>query len=528
MIRIFTKDGIELDLNPDTELEIDMSNPMFEQERISVPFSTTILLPPSPANSETLKYLAAFKSTPQVRELDVEIYDGEVFFFSGKMLFEGIDENGNIEYQFVGSSGIAEPDKSLRDYVNEGRTGKYYPLLVKRDKTGYPEFEEEDGILTETGKYIYTGQSSRQGKPKACMLIREILQRMGVYKVSIYEQTDDIGAIVGKAAVLPFDDDMTVRDFLENTCRLFCCAVFYNTNATAGVEMKDINAILAQDDYLDLSDKVSDIFSSRVESAKGYKLSFANSRPVAESNPNFDDDSLRASRTWGIYDSLSAGVSFLKSTISENVYRPMRITLPEPRDYSIKKTNTKIPYNDRILFKPCILCDLLGYLEDPKVENEINGEQFDASASFNLAECTFAQIPAALSTEDDYYSLLPRVEPADNKGVLIGNLYTDAEGPAQLTDGDVAGTYTGGFVEFAEQMSVRNLYERHHARFAEWLSVDRQVVDVDINLSSQEIANLKIWQKVMFANAFWIAKRITITLSAKYGIVGCRGEFVEL
>ena len=50
MIRMFTSSGIELELAKDMEFEIEYDNPLFEDERIPVPFSTSITFPATKTN----------------------------------------------------------------------------------------------------------------------------------------------------------------------------------------------------------------------------------------------------------------------------------------------------------------------------------------------------------------------------------------------------------------------------------------------------------------------------------------------
>lgn len=522
MIRIYTTDNVELDLNPDTEFEIEICNPMFEPEHLAAPFSTSIAFPLSPGNIYAFKCLVAFKNIPEVRELVVEIYEDTVFIASGTLVFEGINEDGELEYQFIGEE-IPDGDYGLKKYINAKRSGKYHPRLSIKDYTGIPEYEkDEDGgdNLVQTGKFFYGYEPTRGAEPLSCMHIKKIIEYLGIADGT----NGSIEDILGSSSVLPFDNEMTIREFIQNVCRLFCLAVFRMPGQDGGIEIKSIDAILGQSDFLDLSDRVSDAFSSVMESGKGYRLAYANDRKVAKYNPDFENNV--TSRIWGTFETLEEGMGIFRELVSTNQYRVLRITQPEARDYSIKSVMVPTPNNGNlssIIYRSSILSDFLGYLEDQETDTMENGEQFDSSVAFNLVECNIVD---DIVDNDHYYRITPLVSSSGNTGVLVGNLYTDLV--EQLTDGDVAGIRNRGFTKFAEPMSIKNIYERLHARFAEWLYKDKQVVDVDVDLTAQEIANYKIWEKVMFDNAFWIAKKLTVTMSVRTGISGCRGEFIAL
>ena len=74
MIEIRTKAGVVLDLAPDAEFEIEMSNPLLEGDGIPVAFSTSITFPPTETNRTVFGYLPAMMLPPTVLRVGVYIF----------------------------------------------------------------------------------------------------------------------------------------------------------------------------------------------------------------------------------------------------------------------------------------------------------------------------------------------------------------------------------------------------------------------------------------------------------------------
>lgn len=100
MVRILTKDYTELDLTKGFEFQLELDNPMLEDDHLPQAFSTQISFPPSPTNRKVLGYLPAMFLAPSVRTLDVTIWVGGVPFVSGSLAYDGV-EDGNLMYTFT-------------------------------------------------------------------------------------------------------------------------------------------------------------------------------------------------------------------------------------------------------------------------------------------------------------------------------------------------------------------------------------------------------------------------------------------
>ena len=100
MVRILTKDYTELDLTKGFEFQIEMENPMLEEDHIPSAFSTQISFPPSPVNRRVFGYTPAMFLAPNVKRLEASVWVGGVPFVSGTLVYDGI-EDGNLMYTFT-------------------------------------------------------------------------------------------------------------------------------------------------------------------------------------------------------------------------------------------------------------------------------------------------------------------------------------------------------------------------------------------------------------------------------------------
>ena len=100
MVRILTKDYTELDLTKGFEFQIEMENPMLDEEHIPSAFSTQISFPPSPVNRKVFGYTPAMFLAPNVKRLEASVWIGGVPFVTGTLVYDGI-EDGCLMYTFT-------------------------------------------------------------------------------------------------------------------------------------------------------------------------------------------------------------------------------------------------------------------------------------------------------------------------------------------------------------------------------------------------------------------------------------------
>ena len=71
------------------------------------------------------------------------------------------------------------------------------------------------------------------------------------------------------------------------------------------------------------------------------------------------------------------------------------------------------------------------------------------------------------------------------------------------------------------------LYRRFHRHFAEWLAENRRVITMDVFLSLQEIADLRLYRKIMVYGQVFFIKKITHTFIANIDHIATRVELIE-
>ena len=155
MFKILTTDGVFLDLNEDWETEIEIENPIFSTDSVPVAFSTSVLLPPTETNIVRLKYVAAQKQAPEVLELEVLLQVDGFRLAEGKLQFDGITEDGDLEYIFTSRSLDEEWGKKLYELPSvSDAQGREFPIIIKSNATGYCVFDTSiSGLVQPNIKY---------------------------------------------------------------------------------------------------------------------------------------------------------------------------------------------------------------------------------------------------------------------------------------------------------------------------------------------------------------------------------------
>ena len=323
MIKIITEDGISLDLAPDAEFSIEYNNPMFEDDRIPVPFSTSIALLPSEANCRVLQYLPALKLEPAVKKLAASLVLNGIPFLTGILIYEGI-EDGRLNYSFSGvdletnwGKKIWELDiwgpmigDEIYDAFAEPNDGISWPLLVNKDYTGYyvkncddialdEEYNKKLPMVEKNVKYHnfrnVIPEAERSRLTPAVSVSKIIGDKFSVSGfltrlfplVSVIGQYNIEKGFVQTKVPVPVDcaaclPDYSFAEFAAELSKMFCSAIF--EDGQGKFKMMPINTILGEAASEDWTEKISDSFTSDTEEASGYIFGFANS-----GEDSFDD-----------------------------------------------------------------------------------------------------------------------------------------------------------------------------------------------------------------------------------------------
>ncbi len=309
MIKIMTKDGISLDLAPDAEFVIEYNNPMMEDDRIPVPFSTSIALLPSATNCKVLQYLPALKLEPVVKKLAASLVFNGIPFLTGTLIYDGI-EDGNLNYTFSGRD--IENDWGMKIYEFTGakyvagvdKDGVAFPPVVLKDYTGYFVEELDDlstlleddrkypkvearikygnfpltkGLDAETYKRTVPAISAEKIIGEHLLFSTDILQLYPfIYILAQYCLDDTISD--NEADAFRNLPDITLVEFVQELAKMFCAAVF---DCGDRFEMMSFESVSKRNAEMDWTGKVSDTFSGSFDVASGYLFAYGNAEEDA-------------------------------------------------------------------------------------------------------------------------------------------------------------------------------------------------------------------------------------------------------
>ena len=85
-------------------------------------------------------------------------------------------------------------------------------------------------------------------------------------------------------------------------------------------------------------------------------------------------------------------------------------------------------------------------------------------------------------------------------------------------------------MDFDSGMSLapKDLYGKFHKSFKEWIAKDRQVIKADMDLSPVDIANFRMWRKVVLNGRQFIVKKLSFTFYANSDRIESSAEFLSL
>lgn len=510
MFQIITTRGERLDLKPDWEIEIDIENPIFSTDTIPVAFSTSILLPPSRNNCSILGYLAALKMPPKVKTLGVQLLMSQQTFFSGQLEYDGITEDGDLEYTFTEKSTSRSFEGKLTDIIKP--LTKRYPVLLKEESAGISIWNEDEGKIDADAKFYNYDQNE-----VPAVLVSTILSALGITNASRY-LFDNIAVLVGKT-------DMTASEFLQNLCKMFCCRI---ARSPAGLTLISIDELLTDDRYDDYQAKVSDVFSAKAQKPQGYVFKYANDRLGRIAHDN-SFDHLDDVRRYYIAHSINEYRTVLYYLLGDPDYINPQYT----EIISIKSHAVQIKYSGYTKSVIEFLADIVGHFQEETINTNIDGEQFDSSTGFKLPECVPVCtmdpiISSGILFPQEYCIMAPRVPSSGVEGIYVGRLIAPIGVKRyQLIDKIFYGQ-DGTYKETTPSLDSLTVYNNFHKTFAEWLESTHQIIEADVLMSPNEINNLQLGKKLAFAHKLWLIKKLSINLNTSSEMLSVHGEFIDI
>lgn len=291
MIEIRTKSGVTLDLAPDAEFEIEMSNPLLEGDGIPVAFSTSITFPPTETNRTVFGYLPAMMLPPTVLRVGVYIYCSGIQLLSGSLVYDNLDEYGNLNYTFT--------ERELEDDLNR----KIWQLDLPHSQTasephlptadqlaanvrsgsvsgvGAPLLFDPDGAVT---KFHNIPTRTTETRFTPCVSVRRMISAVPAFKLNdngaIYSldeifilglHKDFTGNIKGYGDILSIANslpDVTLIDVMKEVCKMLCATIYKDGDKYALVNFALVGYAVTND----WDAKVRDTFTLSGEPAQGY------------------------------------------------------------------------------------------------------------------------------------------------------------------------------------------------------------------------------------------------------------------
>lgn len=517
-----------------------------------------------------------------------ELFSGELQFdeFSDQTLkytFVGADAteafSGNIhEIACRDYGGMA-----MSTFVQNARKGDYpdigLPMIVRKANSAKIEYptaagEAECSSIDKYANHLYTNPPYIIPAIKAAYLLEKIhpklifpsqiqdyLDRMailGTYKPEAWQNdrygipyttpswsNPYIGDGFNAAEALP---EMTKAEFIANILKMFCATIFpekgyYNVRTNS--------SILQDKTFIDWTQKVSDIYAIVAGEAGSYSLEYANGEqnydPAKEEE--FDEELAQSIYSASNYEELiskfrtSDNYVDVRVTFSGNVYsgKAVKAYLYWSRSPGVmgkpifNKTETSIPLID-IVFQANVNKIELS-------EGGGDGQNYENNIGFICTPCIPANVATFIYTgstnaQVTLRAMAPVVDiptvggnrPSDVYiGLLIENNFFDQGNyftrPKPYIDGGTEMANTRYSIAIG---GTNGLYAKFHETFAQWQVKKKDSVKADVVLSPADIAQLKLWRKIMLYNRLFLIKTMEITLSDKATVAFANAEFVEV
>lgn len=516
MIEVRTDTGVSLDLAPDTDFEVELNNPLLESDRVPVAFSTSITFPVSDINREVFGYLPAMLLPPSVTRVPVTILFGGIPIFTGTLVYDSLDENGNLIYTFTEKAFDDCLEKKIHelDLPKSVQPGGWSPgQLVNRIRNGQeegigaPVLYDPNGAVT---KYHNLPFSDNYSRFTPCVSLSKLLSFAphlnleasqltalleNVYILGLHKpftgQLEGYGENLSIADTLP---DVTLLDILTEVCKMTCSSLFADGGSYTIVPFSAIGT-----DLVDWDNKLSDKYTFSIEKATGYKFGYQHDE---QNNCEEFNEIIDVNNFIDILapTQLTAG-EFARHDHTKDIYTSRM---------------SSMNLDDHHTAKLCILF----HFENIDSETRINGDEFDNTLSANLIQ----NVPHVFAREaadgqngsqflERYYRLAGQVsfpkDGDDRKSTIILGVFEDG----QLVGKGIRMSENISDVQTSYDLSAESLYNSYHKKFAAWLAKDRQVIQADLDLSLSDISSFRMWHAVMVRNRLFIVKRLTLHLS---------------
>lgn len=561
--------GIEFPLTPTIKKEFE--------------FVDAMMLPPLVQSEPAVIILAGIEIFTGELQFD-EFSDSALkYTFVGKGAEEML--TGNI-YEIPSKTydGI-----ELGTFVQAARKGDYpdfgLPMIIRQPNSAKIEYTTTDddaecSIIDKYANYLYTEAPYIVPAIKVAYLFSKILP--GVYFPNDVEQYIDRLAVIapykpetwnneqygvpitldsghdpdtGRYRIIKISKfcpveglpDMTNSEFVSNILKMFCETLFSDG---ANYAIRNNKDIINDKTYIDWSGKVAEIYSIVAGDESGYSLEYANDNN--NYTPSKVDDLGQAEIDPSITTCDNYEEMFRKFQDSSNY---INVQIAKTRNiYSGKEIKARLYYHFEgrkgIVFnKYETSIATMDIVYQAGVEKKsINKQSEDSSVyensiGFNCAKC----VPSNVATPIEEGSVESQVT-MRGMSPAIDFPTVGAERPTTAYIGILLyhnffdqGNYFDPptpYVDHGSEMTDNalsiaiggetGLYEQFHKDFAVWFTKKKDTIKADVFLSSTDVANLRLWRKIMIYNRLFLIKTMELTISDEVDIVYANVEFVEV
>lgn len=590
MIEIILRDGTSLNLKKDWDFEITIEQPMLEDSRIPVPYSTSIALLPTETNRHALGWVDVFMLPPAVRRLSATLFVSGVPIMSGVMEYESTDE-GYVSYTFAGKdleddfSGYIHElkhltretidfqwlkmitevrnDPSIHDITASPAYDFAAPPVICAQNIGKVEHPNDIGIETISphdryrnwpfststpfcpAVYVHAILSEHFKNIEVSDTILRLYNALAIpgllikndAKSPYYLPVENTVTMLDIASYLP---ECSVIDLVTGLCKMLCASIYRDGQ---GFRLLSNKEVLTSRTPVDWSGKVSDAFSATVEAARSYTFGYDN-----------DDDE----NTFDTTDPAADG----SITSSFDTYANLFLSALNAADYiAVRHRTTGDIFSGRRMqitvridtgaaadggnvyhYATVPYLDQLFHGITPKTANSSIEDNFDATCPFKLVRCLPTRIYEPGGDNNlGVYCMAPIMEmPAVDErptdlyiGCMIGGQLVDhgiAYEPYPVSGGRPSSANLGTEMRPSNpslDLSPEGLWPLHES-FAAWLGRDRQVNTVDLNLSLSEIASFRMFHPVVINHRQFLVKTMRFTFSTSSDVVNSQADIIEM
>ena len=532
MVDILTDKGVFLDMDPEAEFEITMDNPLLNDDRIPVPFSTGISFLATPTNKAVFGYVDAMMLVPSVRKLAATILIGGIPFLYGMLVFDEIGDDGKINYTFSGQG--LEEEWSNKLWELDLSVNPYYPLIINENYVAEPGYiftpsptSLSPGVsVLISAKYInYYGENVTLNGEKPIRVpaipIMDILRRT-IVRVSdsslskILENFVIFGTYVdGSGDAVKALPDITLSEFIRGLCNMFCLFFFPDGSGYRWLSAKEA---LASDSVIDWDANVSDKFRSSYESSEEHSFGTG-------TGEYHEDDVSEADRLISVFRKAGEKYEVVKHTPSGAIFS-CRINEVPWTDWFDWSGFPHVPTGQERGRIRELLIDRIG----------ANKNRNDSSA-FSVPRCVPAgweKIPAdaEYGPAEHLHRMVPVLPVVANAADRPTDVYVALDWNNQVSDtGYVFFTPDDPFsldLKIGADLNMGVFLERNNKAFAAWLAKDRQTLSVDLNLSVVELASFRMWQTVRVRGRNFLVSKLSIRCSASSAGVDVSADLISL